>query len=82
MYSKNRLGFDGVFEGVGTGVDPLSVSSIVEGINNLSSNSVNYRNKIRELDNNNVFEIFSPQYIANKYEQIINSVTNLNEARK
>ena len=75
MYSNNRLGFDGVFEGVGTGVDPLSISSIVEGIKNLSSNSVNYRKRIRELDNNNAFEIFSSQYISNKYQQIISSIT-------
>jgi glycosyltransferase involved in cell wall biosynthesis len=75
MYSKNRLGFDGVFDDVGAGVDPLSVKSIAEGIINLLSNSTNYRKRINELDKDNAFEIFSSQYISQKYEKIINSVT-------
>jgi len=74
MYSKDRLGFDGMFEGVGVGVDPLSVDSIAEGIKNLSSNSTNFRSKIRELDNNNAFDVFSSEYINNKYKQIISSI--------
>ena len=71
MYSKHRLGFDGVFEGVGVGVDPLSVESIVNGIKDLLSNRNNYRRRISELAHNNEFNIFSADYIENKYRQII-----------
>ncbi len=74
MYAKNRLGFDGVFDGVGTGVEPLSVGSIVEGIKDLLLNGNNYRKRISELKDDNAFNIFSSQYIKNKYQQIVNEV--------
>jgi len=74
MYSKNRLGFDGVFIGVGVGVEPLSVESIVKGIKDLLLNGNNYRKRISELEDNSAFNIFSSQYIKNKYHEIVSMV--------
>jgi len=74
MYSKNRLGFDGIFEGVGIGVDPLSTESIANGINDLLNNDRKYRNRIKELNNSNEFEIFSSNYIKKKYSQMLTGI--------
>jgi glycosyltransferase involved in cell wall biosynthesis len=71
MFSKNRLGFDGMFDGVGVGVDPLSAESIANGIISLQSNNKQYRDRIRELTSNNEFEIFSAEYVENKYNNIL-----------
>jgi len=71
MYSRNRLGFDGMFEGVGVGVDPLSAESIADGIVDLIKNNRKYRDRIRELSSNKEFEIFSSKYVENKYNHIL-----------
>ena len=38
LYSKDAMGFDGIFENVGVGVNPFSVESIADGIRNLIEN--------------------------------------------
>jgi len=49
LYSKGVLGFDGVFSGVGSAVDPWSVESIREGIREVLIKNENYRSNIRNL---------------------------------
>ena len=74
MYSKNRLGFDGFFEGVGVGVDPLDVSSIKDGIMDLYKNGNVYRENIKRLNQRGEFKIFSSEYVANKYFDMVNNL--------
>ena len=74
MYSKDHLGFDGFFEGVGVGVNPRSVESIKDGILDLYANGDIYRANIRRLDEEGKFKIFSSEYVANNYFNIINSL--------
>jgi glycosyltransferase involved in cell wall biosynthesis len=74
MYSKDHLGFDGFFDGVGVAVNPLSVESIKNGILDLYANGDIYRENIRRLNKEGKFKIFSSAYIADKYFNIINSL--------
>jgi hypothetical protein len=76
MYSKDYLGFDGVFEGVGVGVNPMSIESISDGISDLLKNSSSYREKINSLEQSGEFNIFSSNYIKNKYNSVIEEVCN------
>ena len=76
MYSKNRMGFDGIFENVGVGVDPSSVDSIAKGIEDLIRNNSFYRQHISNLLEEGEFKIFSADHVRNRYSEIINSLTN------
>lgn len=75
LYSKDCMGFDGVFENVGPAVNPYSVSSIAEGIKDLIKNNSFYRNNIAGLRKNGGFRIFSSENVRTKYQDIINSLT-------
>lgn len=74
MYSKDHLGFDGFFNGVGVAVNPLSVESIKDGIMNLYANGDIYRENIKRLKEEGQFKIFSSEYVAERYFDIINSL--------
>lgn len=74
MYSKNRLEFDGVFDGVGTGIKPLSVESIIKRMKDLLLIGTNFRKRTSEAEDDNSFNIFSLQYIKNNYKQIVSEV--------
>ena len=74
MYSKNRMGFDGIFENVGVGVDPSSVDSIAKGIEDLMRNNSQYKKNIYELQLQGEFKIFSSKHIRNKYVKILSSL--------
>jgi glycosyltransferase involved in cell wall biosynthesis len=76
MFSKDYLGFDGYFEGVGAGVDPKSVESIKNGIVDLLDNSDNYRKKIDELEKLGEFKIFSSEYVTEKYNRVLSEEVN------
>lgn len=76
MYSKDAMGFDGIFENVGVGVNPLSVESIAEGIHDLIENHSEYRKHIDELRRKGEFKIFSASYVRDRYLEIINSLAN------
>lgn len=75
LYSKDCMGFDGVFENVGPAVNPYSVRSIAEGIKELVKNNSFYRKNIAALRKNGGFRIFSSENIRTKYQDIINSLT-------
>ena len=77
MYSKNYLGFDGYFDGVGAGVDPKSVESIKDGIIDLLDNGDNYRKNIDELENAGEFKIFSTDYITDKYNTVLSEFCSI-----
>jgi hypothetical protein len=79
MYSKNYLGFDEFFEGVGTGVDPMSVDSIREGIEDLYDNGSKYRMNIESLKNTDEFRVFTIDYIREKYNSTIMEVVEAKE---
>ena len=74
MYSKDCMGFDGVFENIGPGVKPYSVESIVDGIRDLIENHNTYRQRVKEFRSEGRFEIFSSEHITKKYLEIINSI--------
>ena len=76
MYSKDYLGFDGYFDGVGAGVDPKSVESIKNGIIDLLENGDTYRKNILGLDKSGEFKIFSTDYIADKYNSVLAEVSS------
>lgn len=67
LYSKDCLGFDGFFENVGQAVKPDSIESITQGINDIISNNLFYRQNIQNLQMQNAFDIFSKDYIRNIY---------------
>ena len=71
MYSKDCMGFDGIFEGVGVGVNPFSVKSIADGIQDLMKNHSSYRKTIERLQSEGKFEIFSSAKVRKKYSDII-----------
>lgn len=71
MYSKDHLGFDGFFEGVGVGVNPKSVESIKEGILKLFENGSLYRKNINILNQAGEFNIFNSSYVGIKYNEIL-----------
>ena len=71
MYSKNCMGFDGVFDNVGVGVNPISVESIAEGLTDLIQNNSFYRQHIKNLYSNGEFDIFSAEYIKERYFKIL-----------
>ena len=74
MYSKETMGFDGIFENVGVGINPLSVESIADGIRDLEINHPAYRRHIKELQKQGEFDIFTSEHVRNRYEEIINSL--------
>jgi hypothetical protein len=74
LYSKNRLGFDGFFDGVGTAVDALSIDSISQGIKDIIRNNSSYRTRIAQLNKENAFSIFSKSYIEQKYLTTISKI--------
>ena len=74
MYSKDYLGFDGYFDGVGAGVDPKSVESIKNGIIDLLDNGDNYRINISDLEKAGEFRIFSTDYITEKYNSVLSEM--------
>lgn len=76
MYSKNYLGFDGFFEGVGVGVNPISSLSIKNGIEELLNQNEYYRKNIIGLLQNGAFDMFSKEWIAKKYCELIDKVIN------
>lgn len=76
LYSKDCMGFDGVFENVGPVVNSYSVQSIVQGIEDLIKNHEVYRENVNEMRAKGEFRIFSSEYIRNKYQEIINSLYN------
>jgi hypothetical protein len=76
---KNYLGFDGFFEGVGIGVDPMSVDSIREGIEDLYDNGSKYRMNIESLKNTDEFRVFTRDYIREKYNSTIMEVVEAKE---
>ncbi len=76
MYSKDAMGFDGIFENVGVGVNPFSVESIAEGIHNLIENHLAYKKHIKELQQQGDFKIFSAAHVKERYSEIINSLVN------
>lgn len=67
MYSKGYLGFDGFFDGVGAGVDPKSIESIKNGIEDLLNNGSQYRKNIESLHQSGEFKVFSKDYIRKTY---------------
>jgi len=74
MYSTGYLGFDGFFDGVGVGVDPMSTDSIADGIIDLINNSESYRQNIKRLSEAGEFKIFNSEFIGNRYIETINEV--------
>jgi len=75
MYSKGYLGFDGYFEGVGTGVDPQSIESIKNGIEDLLNNGSEYRKNIESLNNAGEFKVFSKDYIRKTYVDTLENLS-------
>ena len=76
MYTKDALGFDGIFENVGVGVHAGSVNSITEGIKILRKKNPLFRETISNLRDNNELNIFSAKYIQRTYSQIIKGLLN------
>lgn len=76
MYSKDCMGFDGIFENVGVKVDPFSVDSIADGIRDLIKNHSIYKQNIMDMQQKGEFRIFSAAHVRNRYSQIINSLLN------
>lgn len=74
LYSKDRLGFDGFFEGVGAAVDALSIDSIKKGIKDIVKNNSSYRARITQLNTENAFKIFSKSYIEQQYLTTISKI--------
>jgi len=69
LYSKGVLGFEGVFSGVGSAVDPFSVESIRDGIRNIITENETYRRNIRKLAESGSFNIFTSKYIGERYTE-------------
>jgi len=67
MYSKEYLGFDGFFDGVGVGVDPKSIEAIKNGIEDLLNNGSQYRKNIESLQQSGGFKVFSKDYVRKTY---------------
>ena len=76
LYSKNRLGFDGFFDGVGAAVEALSVNSIKQGIKDIISNNHLYRARISQLNKESAFKIFSKSYIEQQYLNILSQINS------
>lgn len=74
MYSTNCLGFDGLYEGVGVGVDPYSVESISEGIMTLHEKQEEFSENIRMLSKKGAFKIFSSDAVRKSYETMLSSL--------
>jgi len=75
MYSKGYLGFDGYFDGVGTGVDPQSIESIKNGIEELLNNGSQYRKNIEYLNHAGEFKVFSKDYIRKTYVDTLENLS-------
>ena len=76
MYSKDYLGFDGFFEGVGVSVNPKSVESIKDGILELVKNGSSYRKNISSLNKSGEFDIFSSSFVSRKYSEVLEMISN------
>ena len=76
LYSRGVLGFDGMFENVGVGVNPYSVESIKNGINKIIKQNTDFRNSIILLKNLGRFHIFSANYVRENYYNAISGVKN------
>jgi L-malate glycosyltransferase len=74
LYSKGVLGFEGVFENVGSAVDPNSIESIKSGIIDLLDRNEFYRNEIHKLHENGSIKIFSPEYALKTYKKAYDEV--------
>lgn len=72
LYSKGT-GFDGFFENIGVAVDPHSISSIANGINDLIDKNEFYRANIKRLHESGAFKIFSPENIKKTYQDAISN---------
>ena len=66
LYSSNT-GFDGMFKNVGVAVNPHSVNSIVNGIDDILKNNKLYRNTINDLNMKNAFDIFNIDSARDNY---------------
>lgn len=74
LYSRDCLGFHGIFQNIGPEVNPYSVISIKEGIEDLLNNNLFYRDTIKGLQDKGEFKIFSSGYVRNRYNEIIQSL--------
>lgn len=74
MFSKGYLGFDGLFDGVGVGVNPRSINSIADGIIDLTNNGEYFKQYIRELSDAGEFKVFNSEFIGNKYVEDIHEI--------
>ncbi|MDP4116091.1 MAG: glycosyltransferase, partial [Bacteroidota bacterium] len=74
MYSKGVIGFEGVFNDCGVGVDPFSIDSIKNGLEQLIQNNAVYRRAIKELSNKKAFSIFSANSVREKYLNILGEI--------
>ncbi len=74
LYSRDCLGFHGIFQNIGPEVNPYSVDSIKNGIEDLLNNNLFYRDNIKGLREKGEFKIFSSDYIRNRYKEIIQSL--------
>ena len=77
LYSRGVLGFDGMFENVGVGVNPYSVESIRDGMNILIERNDYFRNSIIYLKNAGRFNIFGANYVRENYYNAISEVMKL-----
>ena len=82
MYSKGVIGFDGVFNECGVGVDPFSIDSIKNGLETLINNNQTFREIIKQHKQKNVFDIFKEENIREKYLHIISEILEREENEK
>lgn len=82
MYSKGVIGFDGVFNECGVGVDPFSIESIRQGLENLIKNNQALRDTIKQYKQQNAFDIFKESSIREKYLHIISEILEREENEK
>lgn len=73
MYSKNT-GFDGLFDNIGTCVNPRSIEDIKNGIIELIEKNDFFRKKIMGMIEVNRFEIFSRESIAITYKKCLTDI--------
>ena len=73
LYSK-KTGFDGLFENVGVAVDPFSVISIKNGLNDIIENNEFYRHTIQQYISNGSFNIFSAESVRERYRNAISKL--------
>jgi glycosyltransferase involved in cell wall biosynthesis len=79
MYSTGVIGFDGVFNECGVGVDPFSIDSIRQGLEDLIKNNQALRETIKQYKQQNAFDIFKENNIRKKYLHIISEILEREE---